>query len=141
MRMNKTKASTDHEEIRKWAERRGAHPARVIGTGGRRRGRGRQASGKRDVGMIRLDFPGYSGEGSLEEISWEEFFDKFDQSHLALVFRNDNFNKLVDRETVARGTRSKSTARSAGPSRKTRSSRNTRSSRAKRGTRGRASAR
>jgi hypothetical protein len=46
---------TDHEEIRNWAEERGATPASVKGTG---------EDG--EVGMIRLDVPGYSGKGSLE---------------------------------------------------------------------------
>lgn len=86
-----SKATTDHDEIRKWAEKRGAHPAHVKGTGG-----------KDDVGMIRLDFPGYSGGASLEEITWDQFFDKFEERGLALIYREqDNFNKLVSRETLA----------------------------------------
>ncbi len=44
--------TTDHEEIRRWAEERGARPARVRRTG--RDG---------DPGMIRLDFPGVRGRG------------------------------------------------------------------------------
>jgi hypothetical protein len=54
--------------------------------------------------MIRLDFPGFSGEGSLEEISWDEFFDAFDKNELALLYqektatgKRSNFNKLVSR--------------------------------------------
>jgi hypothetical protein len=73
---------------------RGAKPAAVKSTGG-----------KDDVGIIRLDFPGYSGEGSLEEISWEQFFEKFEESKLALVVQEttaegqkSNFNKLVKRD-------------------------------------------
>ena len=62
-----SKTTTDHEEIRKWAEARGGKPSCVLGTGG-----------GGDTGLLRIDFPGYSGEGSLKEISWEEFFDKFD---------------------------------------------------------------
>ena len=88
---------TDHEEIRQWAEERGAKPACVTGTGG-----------GDDVGMIRLDFPGYSGADSLEEISWDDWFDKFDESNLALLVQDEtakgqqsNFNKLVKRETAA----------------------------------------
>lgn len=95
--MNKSKATINHDEIIQWAEKRGAKPARVVGTGGRG-----------DVGMIRFDFPGYSGERSLKAISWDDFFKKFDESQLALVYRDDtaagqksNFNKLVGRETVA----------------------------------------
>ena len=90
---------TDHETIRRWAEERGARPACVKGTGG-----------KADTGMIRLDFPGYSGEDSLQEISWDEWFKAFDQNNLALLIQEEtaggqqsNFNKLVSRETA--GTR------------------------------------
>ena len=87
---------TDHDEIRKWAEARGAKPACVRGTGG-----------KDDTGMIRLDFAGYSGGDSLQEISWEEWFEAFDANNLALVVQEktadgqqSNFNKLVKRETA-----------------------------------------
>lgn len=86
--------TTDHDEIRQWAEARGAHPACVRGTGK-----------KGDTGMIRLDFPGFSGGDSLEEISWDEFFEQFEANNLALVYQDktasgetSNFNKLVSRE-------------------------------------------
>jgi hypothetical protein len=88
--------TTDHETIRKWAEARGAKPARVKGTGS-----------KNDPGVLRLDFPGYTGEDTLEEISWEEFFDKFDKEKLAFVYQEEtaagersNFNKLVSRDSA-----------------------------------------
>src|SRR6266571_2048660 len=87
---------TDHDEIRQWAEDRGARPSRVSGTGV-----------AEDVGMIRLDFPGYSGGESLEEISWDEWFDNFDDRNLALMVQDEtasgeisNFNKLVSRHTA-----------------------------------------
>lgn len=88
--------TTDHDEIRQWAEERGATPACVRRTGG-----------EGDVGMIRLDFPGYSGSQSLEHISWDEWFEKFDESNLALLYQEttargqqSNFNKLIGRETA-----------------------------------------
>jgi hypothetical protein len=91
-----SRATTDHDEIRQWAEERGAHPACVRGTGS-----------KGDIGMIRLDFPGYSGGESLEEISWDEFFEKFDEQGLALLVQDStvrgqksDFNKLIARETA-----------------------------------------
>jgi hypothetical protein len=87
---------TDHDEIRKWAEERGANPARVKGTGS-----------EDDPGILRLDFPGYTGEDTLEHISWEEWFKGFDQHRLALIVQDttadgkrSNFNKLVSRDTV-----------------------------------------
>lgn len=89
---------TDHDEIRKWAEERQAQPAWVPATGT-----------SEHVGMVRLEFPGYTGEQSLEPIEWDEFFSKFDESNLALVVEDEtasgersNFNKLIKRETAAR---------------------------------------
>jgi hypothetical protein len=85
---------TDHEEIRQWAEERGGTPSCVRGTGG-----------KGDIGMLRLDFPGYSGEDTLEPISWDDWFEKFEERKLALIVqaqtgkgRKSNFNKLISRE-------------------------------------------
>jgi ferritin-like metal-binding protein YciE len=97
-----SRMTTDHDEIRRWAEERGAHPACVRRTGS-----------KGDIGMIRLDFPGYSGEQSLEPIAWDDWFEKFDSSGLALVYeettargQKSNFNKLVSR-TAIRGRRTR----------------------------------
>lgn len=91
--------TTDHDTIKQWAEDRGAHPSCVRGTGD-----------KNDPGIIRLDFPGYTGADKLEEISWEEFFEKFDEQGLALLYQEQtaageksNFNKLVSRDTAETG--------------------------------------
>ena len=91
-----SQTTTDHQKIREWAQSRGGRPSHVKSTGS-----------KKDTGIIRIDFPGYSGEGSLEQIPWEEFFDKFEKSKLALVYQEEtasgersNFNKLVSRESV-----------------------------------------
>lgn len=93
---SQSNTTRDHDTIRKWAEERNATPSTVAST--RKEG---------DVGLIRLNFPGFSGEDSLEEITWEEFFDKFDQQGLALVYQEktadgevSNFNKLVSGDSV-----------------------------------------
>lgn len=87
--------TTDHEFIRKWAESRGAHPAVVKNTG----------KTGRSIGVLRLDFPGYSGEDTLEPIEWDQFFKAFEDSRLALLYQDEtaegkrsNFNKLVHRD-------------------------------------------
>lgn len=94
-----SKTTTNHEFIRRWAEERGGRPGRVKGTGGSR--------GAEDPGILRIDFPGWGGEESLEPISWEEFFEHFDENGLALVYQEETkggeksrFNKLVSKETA-----------------------------------------
>ena len=95
--------TTDHDEIRRWVEERGGRPARVKGTGG-----------KGDAGLLRIDFPGYSGEETLEGISWEDFFRTFDESNLAFVHQEETsggaqsrFGKFVDRSSVEEESRSR----------------------------------
>ena len=102
--MNRSKTTTDHDEIRRWAEARRGRPTAVKGT----------SRSKTDVGMIRIDFPGYSGEGKLVPISWEEWFKKFDESNLAMVLQEEtakgqksHFNKLVARESLEPDERGK----------------------------------
>ncbi len=87
-----SKSTTDHEQIREWVESRGGHPACVRGTGK-----------KGDTGLLRIDYPGYSGKETLQEISWDEFFNKFDERHLAFVYQdkpNSRFSKLVEADNV-----------------------------------------
>ena len=89
-----SETTTDHDTIRRWAEDRGGRPAAVGSTG----------SGG-DVGVIRIEFPGYGEDNEdLEEISWEQWFEKFDDNDLALVYQDQTsdgeqstFNKLVSR--------------------------------------------
>ncbi len=81
------KTTTDHETIRAWAEARGGRPARVKGTGD-----------DGDPGLLRLDFG--EPEEELEEIGWDAFFDKFDDSKLAFLYQDEpenRFNKFVSR--------------------------------------------
>jgi len=94
---------TEHEQIRQWAEERGGTPACVRGTGDRG-----------DIGMLRLDFPGYSGQQSLQPISWDDWFEKFDERGLALIVQDktargekSNFNKLISREGASKRSRPK----------------------------------
>jgi hypothetical protein len=91
---SESKTTTNHDEIKKWAEARGGKPATVKST----------ESGN-EPGVLRIDFPGYSGAKSLEEISWDEFFKKFDEKKLAFLYQEHTANgeesrffKLVSRD-------------------------------------------
>jgi hypothetical protein len=99
--MSETKYTTDHDTIRKWAEARGGRPAAV-----------RTTHNDRDTGIIRIEFPDAPNahDENLQEISWDEWFRKFDESKLALLYQDEtsggkrsSFNKLVSRDTAGRG--------------------------------------
>jgi len=77
---------------------RGGRPAAV-----------RSTQSKDGAGIIRIEFPNAPNakDDNLEEITWDEFFEKFDESNLALLYQEEtasgqrsNFNKLVGRETA-----------------------------------------
>lgn len=91
-----SKQTTNHDVIRKWAEKRSGQPATV-----------RRTAGADEPGILRIDFPGYSGQQSLEPISWDEFFEKFDDKNLVFVYQDktaagkpSRFCKLVSRESA-----------------------------------------
>jgi phage protein D len=109
-----SKTTQDHDEIRQWAEARGAKPAEVAST---------EHNG--ETGIIRLEFPRapHHNDSSLKEISWDEFFEKFDASGLAFTYQDvtsegeqSNFNKLVypeDAKTHSSGSSSKNSTKSS----------------------------
>ena len=91
-----SKTTTDHNEIRRWVEERGGHPARV-----------RDTERKGSPGLLRIDYPGYSGGETLEAISWDEFFMGFDENNLTFLCQDrlkdgskSRFSKLIDRSSV-----------------------------------------
>lgn len=92
--MSEAKTTTNHQEIRKWVEARGGIPAHV-----KRTGRGG------DQGVLRIDYPGFSGQESLGRISWDDWFKAFDDNQLAFLYQDSvkggaksRFSKLVARE-------------------------------------------
>ena len=92
--MSQANTTTNHETIRRWAEERGGHPASV------------KATHKRDdAGLLRIDFEGNGPEPGLEEISWDDFFEKFDEAKLAFLYQDETnegkpsrFFKFVHRD-------------------------------------------
>jgi len=91
--MASAQRTTDHATIQEWATARGGKPAHVKRTGD-----------DRDPGVLRIDFPGYSGGGSLEPLDWDRWFDAFEANGLALLYQDktasgeqSRFSKLVRR--------------------------------------------
>src|SRR5436305_12805736 len=91
--MASAKTTTDHDEIRQWVGARGGYPAHVT----------RTESGD-DPGVLRIDYPGYSGQDTLERIDWDQFFEWFDRDNLAFLYQDEGdsrFSKFVSRDTAA----------------------------------------
>ena len=78
----------DHNDIKAFATRTGGKPSVVADT-----------EGNSGPGLLRFDH-GRDNEG-LEEISWDRFFEIFEEQELALMLDtsgdNPNFNKFVSR--------------------------------------------
>lgn len=76
-------------------EERGGVPACVKTTGN-----------KGDIGVLRIDYPGYGEDQKLQQIEWEEFFQKFDKEKLAFLYQDETadgeqsrFSKLINRNS------------------------------------------
>jgi hypothetical protein len=82
--MSEGHTTTDHEVIKKWAEERGGRPATVKKT---------EEDGH--AGILRIDF-GPKDEG-LEEIGWDEFFEKFEEARLAFLYQDKTKDGKVSR--------------------------------------------
>lgn len=80
-----SRTTTDHEVIRRWAEKRGGHPTSVTGT----------EHGLEAAGVLRLDFG--VKDDKLHPVDWEAFFDKFDESNLAFLYQDKTSNGRISR--------------------------------------------
>lgn len=96
--MSSAKSTTSHEQIRKWVEQRGGHPAVVSAT---------ENKGGRGGGLLRIDYdePGGNDDDRLHRISWNEFFRIFDENDLAFLHGpegDSRFSKFVQKESADR---------------------------------------
>ncbi len=90
--MSSSKQTTDHDEIRRWIEARDGVPAAV-----------RATERKDDPGLLRVRFDDHQSD-QLDELSWDDFFAKFDQAKLAFLYQDkaadggvSRFFKFVER--------------------------------------------
>jgi hypothetical protein len=99
--MSEAKTTIDHTQIKHWVEERGGHPARVKGT-----------NEKGTSGVLVINYPGYSGTQTLEAISWDQFFQGFEENRLAFLYQDEidagsesRFSKLVNRDPARQTSR------------------------------------
>jgi hypothetical protein len=89
--------TTDHDKIRAWVEARNGHPSVVKSSHDTAEG----------GGILRIDFD--KPEASLEEVSWDEFFETFEDRQLAFLYQErtadgkpSRFFKFVRRDEEER---------------------------------------
>jgi hypothetical protein len=82
-----TVVTTDHEEIRAWADARGARPVQVLGSGD-----------------VVLDLPQIDMSELARPVDWDEWFEAFETWKLAFLYQSrradgeePTFNALVSR--------------------------------------------
>ena len=73
--MAQASRTTDHKLIRKWIEERGGRPTVVKGT-----------EARDGEGILRVDFA--EPDEKLEGISWDEFFQTFEDRQLAFLYQD-----------------------------------------------------
>lgn len=88
--MSQARTTQDHDTIRQWAEARGGRPSAVT-----------QTRSKEDPGILRLDFD--PKDESLDPLSWNAFFEKFDAAHLSFLYQEETedgkksrFHKFIE---------------------------------------------
>lgn len=70
------KKTTNHAEIKRWVENRSGRLTSVKGIGN-----------KDEAGILRIDFA--EDDQRLENISWDELFEKFEDAKLALLYQEE----------------------------------------------------
>lgn len=82
--MSSATTTTDHDAIRKWIEQRDGKPSKVTGT-----------EDDQGEGILRVDFA--EPDDKLEPISWEEFFETFEDRKLAFLHQDKTEGGEVSR--------------------------------------------
>ncbi len=90
---NESKTTTDHDTIKDWAESRSGYPATVAETEGK----------GGSPGILRIDFEDPSEEqpntpdSGLHRITWEEFFEKFDEADVKFLYQEQTSDGSTSR--------------------------------------------
>ena len=70
-------ATTDHALVRELVEQGDGYPAHLA-----------ESEGTGDGGLLRIGSERGDPDDSLKEISWDEFFDEFEEKELMLVYED-----------------------------------------------------
>ncbi|WP_432712094.1 hypothetical protein [Pedobacter sp.] len=92
--MSTSNQTHDHQTIKEWVEKRKGVPSKIKGT---------DKTG--DEGVLRIHFPKHSQSNNFDEVSWDEFFEEFEDKELDFLFQDkkangetSTFHKFVQRK-------------------------------------------
>ena len=71
-----TITTTDHRKIRNWTEKRGGQPASV-----------KNNNLRSEEDILKIHFPFTGADETVEKITWEEFFEKFEEQALSFTYQ------------------------------------------------------
>ena len=98
--MSEAKTTTDHAQIKQWVE----NAADVLLE--------LKVQTKGTSGVLVIDYPGYAGTQTLETISWDDFFQGFEENKLAFLYQDETkagdesrFSKLINRDSATEQSR------------------------------------
>lgn len=77
----------DRQTIIAWIERRSAHAAQVVGSHP-----DADPDFEPSVGALRVGFPGYASNETLEPLSWDAFFERFDERGAVFHYQETDEN-------------------------------------------------
>jgi hypothetical protein len=83
---DRLRMTVDHAQIQEWVEERGGRPAIFNG----------EVIEDQD-GVLRIDFHEHTAGQTLEPISWQEFFEQFEQQGLAFVYQDETSGDVPSR--------------------------------------------
>ena len=91
-----TKVTTNHEEIRRWASDRGGRPVML-----------QHDLANPRAAELQIDLLFHKYDDRKKEVSWDDFFARFEGDQLALVYQTETeggklsrFARIVRREAV-----------------------------------------
>jgi hypothetical protein len=81
-----SRITINHDTIRDWIEDRNGYPAAV-----------KSISSSDDPNPLRVEFSGYRGNEWLQPISWQAFFDYFEDQNLAFLYQDSASDGTLSR--------------------------------------------
>lgn len=79
-----SKITSNRDKIKSWVEKRGGKPAILC----------EEQPLTENHGVLRILFPGDDIKENVKVVTWDQFFERFDQSHLGFMYDEEQSENL-----------------------------------------------